>query len=73
MTARADCGLDTLLNLDTQYMPESALPCNGVQVTLTLKPYNEIIHGSNKIFKLKETNIWQNNDSLLLYTGELSD
>ncbi|WP_310509285.1 hypothetical protein [Arsenophonus sp.] len=73
LTARADRGLDTLLNLDTQYMPEPALPRNGVQVTLTLKPYNEIIHGSNKIFKLKETNIWQNNDSLLLYTGELSD
>lgn len=54
-------------------MPEPALPRNGVQVTLTLKPYDEKINGSNKVFKLRETNIWQNNDSLLLYTGELSD
>ncbi|HGJ5898841.1 neuraminidase-like domain-containing protein [Arsenophonus apicola] len=73
LTSRADRGLDTLLSLDTQYMPEPNLPRTGVQVTLTLKPYNEIIHGSNKIFKLRETDIWVSGDSLLIYTGELSD
>lgn len=73
LTFRAESGLDTLLSLNTQYMPEPALPRSGVQVTLTLAPYDEKIHGTNKIFKLRETDIWESKDSLLLYTGELSD
>ncbi|HGJ5854730.1 hypothetical protein [Arsenophonus nasoniae] len=54
-------------------MPEPILPRTGVQVTLTLKPYDELINGNNKIFKLREADIWESSDSLLIYTGELSD
>lgn len=52
-------------------MPEPILPRTGVQVTLTLKPYDELINGNNKIFKLREADIWESSDSLLIYTGEL--
>lgn len=48
--------LKTTIN-KAQYMPEPTLPRTGVQVTLTLKPYDKAINSSNKIFKLREADI----------------
>lgn len=70
---RTNKGIDTILSPKTQSLHEPK-PGQGTYVTLTLKPYDQNTHGTNRAFK-----IYYDNDTVkdgvsgkfLLYSGSL--
>ncbi|WP_240042340.1 neuraminidase-like domain-containing protein [Photorhabdus khanii] len=69
---RANTGIDTILSMETQKLPEPQLG-EGTFVQLVLDKYNATIHGTNKSFSLEYFNVFKNSDNFVIYQGELSE
>ena len=69
---RANRGIDAVLSPETQNLREPK-PGPGTYVTLTLKPYDPAIHGSDRRFILEQSNIFNTQPSFYtIYSGMLS-
>ncbi|EUM24243.1 neuraminidase-like domain-containing protein [Enterobacter sp. BIDMC 26] len=69
---RGNRGLDSLLSLKTQLLPEPTIRPKGAQVTLTLDKYSSAVHGSDRTVTLRHTGIGNKIGPDLLFHGELS-
>ncbi|MGX5102944.1 Tc toxin subunit A-related protein [Enterobacter cloacae] len=72
LVSRAARGLDAILSLDSQSLPEPAIRPKGARVTLTLDKYSPAIHGTSGIVTLRHTRIADNIGPDVLFHGELS-
>lgn len=70
LVTRANAGLDAILSMETQLLPEPALG-KGTYVTLHLYPYDKSINGSSKEFKVLMCDVYVNGDRHLLASGVL--
>ncbi|MBT0422983.1 insecticidal toxin protein, partial [Morganella morganii subsp. morganii] len=69
---KANNGIDAVLSPETQNLREPK-PGPGTYVTLTLKPYDPAIHGSDRRFTLEQSNIFNTQPSFCtIYSGILS-
>ncbi|WP_368890419.1 neuraminidase-like domain-containing protein, partial [Morganella morganii] len=68
---RANRGIDAVLSPETQNLREPK-PGPGTYVTLTLKPYDPAIHGSDRKFTLYYGTIFTATDRFPVYSGTLS-
>lgn len=68
---RANRGIDAVLSPETQNLREPK-PGQGTYVTLTLKPYDPAIHGSNRKFTIYAYHVLQTHDQFPVYTGTLN-
>ena len=68
---RANSGIDAVLSPETQSLRESK-PGQGTYVTLTLKPYDPAIHGSDRKFTLYYADIFISDDQYPIYSSTLS-
>ncbi|EPS4548983.1 neuraminidase-like domain-containing protein [Morganella morganii] len=68
---KANRGIDAVLSPETQNLREPK-PGPGTYVTLTLKPYDPAIHGSNRRFTLYYGTIFTATDRFPVYSGTLS-
>ena len=68
---KANRGIDAVLSPETQNLREPK-PGQGTYVTLTLKPYDEAIHGSNRRFTLYYGDVFTGSDKFPVYSGTLS-
>ncbi|HEI8484279.1 neuraminidase-like domain-containing protein [Morganella morganii] len=69
---KANRGIDAVLSPETQNLREPK-PGPGTYVTLTLKPYDPAIHGSDRRFILEQSNIFNTQPSFYtIYSGMLS-
>lgn len=68
---KANRGIDAVLSPETQNLREPK-PGQGTYVTLTLKPYDPAIHGSNRRFTLYYGTIFTATDRFPVYSGTLS-
>ncbi|WP_341980656.1 neuraminidase-like domain-containing protein [Morganella morganii] len=68
---RANRGIEAVLSPETQNLREPK-PGQGTYVTLTLKPYDETIHGSNRKFTLYYGDVFTGSDKFPVYSGTLS-
>ena len=69
---KANRGIDAVLSPETQNLREPKLG-PGTYVTLTLKPYDPAIHGSDRRFILEQSNIFNTQPSFYtIYSGMLS-
>lgn len=69
---RAARGLDAILSLEAQSLPEPAIRPKGARVTLTLDKYSPAIYGSHRTVTLLHTNIAPEISPDLLFQGEIS-
>lgn len=72
LVRRAARGLDSILSLESQSLPEPAIRPKGARVTLTLDKYSPAVHGLDRTVTLRHTEIFDDNRSDLLFHGELS-
>ncbi|HDT2963712.1 TPA: toxin [Enterobacter hormaechei subsp. steigerwaltii] len=72
LVSRAARGLDAILSLESQSLPEPAIRPKGARVTLTLDKYSPAIHGTSGIVTLRHTRIADNIGPDVLFHGELS-
>ncbi|HEW9972870.1 TPA: hypothetical protein VGT10_004995, partial [Enterobacter cloacae] len=72
LASRAARGLDTILSLASQSLPEPAIRPKGARVTLTLDKYTPAVHGTTRTVTLRHTEIFDDDRSDLLFQGELS-
>lgn len=68
---RANNGIDAILSPETQYLPEPK-PGQGTYVTLTLKPYDKNIHGTDRAFTIYYSNDVTDTGKFSVYSGSLS-
>ncbi|WP_413495376.1 neuraminidase-like domain-containing protein [Morganella psychrotolerans] len=68
---RANRGIEAVLSPETQNLREPK-PGQGTYVTLTLKPYNKEIHGTDRKFTLYYGDIFTRTDKFPVYSGTLS-
>ncbi|MEA1624955.1 neuraminidase-like domain-containing protein, partial [Salmonella enterica] len=68
---KANSGIDAVLSPETQNLREPK-PGQGTYVTLTLKPYDPAIHGSDRRFTLYYGTIFTATDRFPVYSGTLS-
>ena len=68
---RANSGIEAVLSPETQNLREPK-PGEGTYVTLTLKPYDPAIHGSDRKFTLYYADIFISDDQYPIYSGTLS-
>ncbi|MDQ6200595.1 neuraminidase-like domain-containing protein, partial [Morganella morganii] len=68
---RANRGIDAVLSPETQNLREPK-PGQGTYVTLTLKPYDKAIHGSDRKFTIYAYHVLQTSDQFPVYTGTLN-
>nr|WP_141650274.1 neuraminidase-like domain-containing protein [Morganella morganii] len=68
---RANRGIDAVLSPETQNLREPK-PGEGTYVTLTLKPYDPAIHGSDRRFTIYYSSVFELNDKFPVYSGTLS-
>lgn len=68
---KANHGIEAILSPETQNLREPK-PGQGTYVTLTLKPYDEAIHGSNRRFTLYYGDVFTGSDKFPVYSGTLS-
>ncbi|HDU8705787.1 TPA: insecticidal toxin protein [Morganella morganii subsp. morganii] len=71
LIARANSGIDAVLSPETQNLREPK-PGEGTYVTLTLKPYDPAIHGSDRRFTIYYSSVFELNDKFPVYSGTLS-
>ncbi|MDE9544852.1 neuraminidase-like domain-containing protein [Xenorhabdus bovienii] len=71
LVSRANTGIDTILTMETQQLPEPQLG-KGFYATFTLPPYNSATHGTNRAFKLHSVDV-VDYKSHLIYSGLLQD
>ena len=67
---RANRGIDAVLSPETQNLREPK-PGQGTYVTLTLKPYDPAIHGSDRKFTLYSYHVFKTGDEFPVYSGTL--
>ncbi|MFD0709751.1 toxin [Photorhabdus luminescens] len=72
LVSRANRGIDAVLSMETQNIQEPQLGA-GTYVQLVLDKYDESIHGTNKSFAIEYVDIFKENDSFVIYQGELSE
>lgn len=68
---KANHGIDAVLSPETQNLREPK-PGQGTYVTLTLKPYDPAIHGSDRKFTIYAYHVLQTGDQFPVYTGTLN-
>ncbi|MFW0854162.1 neuraminidase-like domain-containing protein [Morganella morganii] len=68
---RANRGIEAVLSPETQNLREPK-PGQGTYVTLTLKPYDPAIHGSDRKFTIYAYHVLQTHDQFPVYTGTLN-
>ncbi|WP_421533431.1 neuraminidase-like domain-containing protein [Morganella morganii] len=68
---RANNGTDAVLSPETQNLSEPK-PGQGTYVTLTLKPYDETIHGSDRKFTIQRGDVFELYDVFPVTDGILS-
>lgn len=68
---KANRGIDAVLSPETQNLREPK-PGQGTYVTLTLKPYDPDIHGSDRKFTIYAYHVLQTSDQFPVYTGTLN-
>lgn len=68
---RANNGIDAILSPETQYLPEPK-PGQGTYVTLTLNPYKQDIHGTDRAFTIYYSNVATDGGKFSVYSGSLS-
>lgn len=68
---KANHGIDAVLSPETQNLREPK-PGQGTYVTLTLKPYDPAIHGSDRRFTLYYGDVFTSSDKFPVYSGTLS-
>ncbi|MDE1480015.1 toxin [Xenorhabdus bovienii] len=71
LVSRANTGIDTILTMETQQLPEPQLG-KGFYATFTLPPYNPATHGTSRAFKLNLKHVVDNNVHAI-YSGLLQD
>ncbi|MBD2797156.1 toxin [Xenorhabdus sp. 18] len=71
LVSRANTGIDTILTMETQQLPEPQLG-KGFYATFTLPPYNSATHGTSRAFKLNLKHV-VDNDVHAIYSGLLQD
>lgn len=67
----AATGIDAILSMGTQHLPEPQLG-KGFYATFTLPVYNEVVHGSNRNFRLHLKHVVDNN-AHVIYSGQFQD
>ncbi|HCR3775444.1 TPA: insecticidal toxin protein [Morganella morganii] len=68
---RANRGIDAVLSPETQNLREPK-PGEGTYVTLTLKPYDPAIHGSDRRFTIYHTDVFVSGDAYPVIDGTVS-
>lgn len=68
---RANRGIDAVLSPETQNLREPK-PGEGTYVTLTMKPYDPAIHGSDRKFTIDYSGVFVTGDEFPVYSGTLS-
>ncbi|MEM8421771.1 neuraminidase-like domain-containing protein [Morganella morganii] len=68
---RANRGIDAVLSPETQNLREPK-PGEGTYITLTLKPYDPAIHGSDRRFTIYHTDVLVSNDAYPVIDGTVS-
>ncbi|MCG1018548.1 MULTISPECIES: neuraminidase-like domain-containing protein [Burkholderiaceae] len=71
LVSKANVGIDTILTMETQQLPESQLG-KGFYATFTLPPYNPSAHGDSRAFKLHVKHV-VDNAAHVIYSGLLQD
>ncbi|MDE9436097.1 toxin [Xenorhabdus bovienii] len=71
LVSRANTGIDTILTMATQQLPEPQLG-KGFYATFTLPPYNPATHGTSRAFKLNLKHVVDDNVHII-YSGLLQD
>ena len=71
LIARANSGIDAVLSPETQNLREPK-PGEGTYVTLTLKPYDPAIHGSDRRFTIYHTDVFVSGDAYPVIDGTVS-
>ncbi|MBD2803404.1 toxin [Xenorhabdus sp. ZM] len=71
LVSRANMGIDTILTMETQRLPEPQLG-KGFYATFTLPPYNSATHGTNQAFQLNLKHVVDDNVHVI-YAGLLQD
>lgn len=72
LASRADVGIDAILSMEAQQLPETKLG-EGTFVTLTFDKYNKDIHGTSCAFSVEFVKVFSSGDTFPLYTGMLSE
>ncbi|MBD2803407.1 insecticidal toxin complex protein A [Xenorhabdus sp. ZM] len=72
LTERANIGIDNVLSMETQNLPEPQLG-EGFYATFKLPPYNKVEQGDERWFKIHIGNIDGNTAKQPYYEGILSD
>ncbi|WP_236595568.1 hypothetical protein [Morganella morganii] len=68
---RANRGIDAVLSPETQNLREPK-PGEGTYITLTLKPYDPAIHGSDRSFTIYRTDVFVSGDAYPVIDGTVS-
>ncbi|MCP9266966.1 neuraminidase-like domain-containing protein [Xenorhabdus sp. XENO-1] len=71
LVSRANTGIDTILTMATQQLPEPQLG-KGFYATFTLPPYKQSTHGTNRAFRLHLKHVVDDNTHII-YSGLLQD
>ncbi|WP_438818374.1 hypothetical protein [Xenorhabdus bovienii] len=71
LVSRANIGIDTILTMATQQLPEPQLG-KGFYATFTLPPYNPATHGTSLAFQLNLKHVVDDN-AHIIYSGLLQD
>ncbi|MDX8000862.1 toxin [Xenorhabdus sp. Reich] len=71
LVSRANTGIDTILTMETQRLPEPQLG-KGFYATFTLPPYHSATHGTNRAFQLNLKHVVDDNVHAI-YSGLLQD
>ncbi|CDH21941.1 A component of insecticidal toxin complex (Tc) [Xenorhabdus bovienii str. kraussei Quebec] len=71
LVSRANTGIDTILTMETQQLPEPQLG-KGFYTTFTLPPYDPATHGTSRSFKLNLKHV-VNDNAHVIYSGLLQD
>ena len=69
---KANSGIDAVLSPETQNLREPK-PGQGTYVTLTLKPYDPAIHGSDRKFTIYNEEMPNYGDTFPVFSGALSE
>lgn len=69
---RTNRGIDAVLSPETQNLREPK-PGQGTYVTLTLKPYDKAIHGSDRKFTIRNEEMPNYGDTFPVFSGTLSE
>lgn len=72
LISKASAGLDAILSMDTQLLPEPKLG-EGTYITLELDAYDSVTHGESREFSINYVDVYANGDRFPLSSGLLSE